>query len=315
MGHYVSESCMKLVPVAASLAVCPLFLFTLRDQGGMERAVQAPDSTTLVLLGTGTPRPIPDKMGPATAVVVGKRVFLFDAGVGVERRLAGAKLPVNGVTAAFITHLHSDHVLGLPDLIFSSWIFGRSKPFGLYGPPGLRNMVDHFYAAFSEDIRIRTTGLEQESPNGYRVTVHEIQPGVVYDSGGVRVRAFRVNHGAWRDAFGYRIDTPDRSIVISGDTRPSEELIKQATGVDILVHEVQWPMQRAPSGRADVDWPRYVSEYHTTAAQLGEIAARANPRLLVISHTAQIEAADSIMIAVRRSFHGRVVMGKDLDRF
>jgi ribonuclease Z len=176
-------------------------------------------------------------------------------------------------------------------------------------------MVNHFYAALREDIRIRTTGLEHETPGGYRVTVHEIQPGVVYDSGGVRVRAFRVNHGAWRDAFGYRIDTPDRSIVISGDTRPSEELIKQATGVDILVHEVQFPGARAPSGRADVDWPRYVSEYHTTATQLGELAARANPRLLVISHNAQTAAADSIMIAVRRGFHGRVVMGKDLDRF
>jgi ribonuclease BN (tRNA processing enzyme) len=317
---------MKSAAIAFSVVAGPLLLLGLREggrlsddlslpAGALDRAIQASDSTTLVLLGTGTPRPTPDKMGPATAVVVGKRVFLFDAGVGVERRLAGAQLPTNGVTAAFITHLHSDHVLGLPDLIFSSWIFGRSKPFGLYGPPGLRDMVNHFYAALREDIRIRTTGLEHETPGGYRVTVHEIQPGVVYDSGGVRVRAFRVNHGAWRDAFGYRIDTPDRSIVISGDTRPSEELIKQATGVDILVHEVQFPGARAPSGRADVDWPRYVSEYHTTATQLGELAARANPRLLVISHNAQTAAADSIMIAVRRGFHGRVVMGKDLDRF
>ena len=148
------------------------------------------------------------------------------------RRLAGANLPVNGVTAAFITHLHSDHVLGLPDLIFSSWLFGRSRPFGLYGPPGLRNMTEHFYAAFAEDIRVRTTGLEHEPSGGYRVAVHEIKPGIVYDSGGVRVRAFQVNHGSWRYAYGYRIDTPDRSIVISGDTRPSEELIRQATGVE-----------------------------------------------------------------------------------
>lgn len=317
---------MKLVAFASSVIACPLLFLALRDQGRAfdgrsandfprARATSASDSTTLVLLGTGTPRPTPDKMGPATAVVVGKRVFLFDAGVGVERRLAGAQLPINGVTAAFITHLHSDHILGLPDLIFTSWLFGRSKPFGLYGPPGLRNMVEHFYAALSEDIRIRTTDLQHESPDGYRVSVHEIQPGVVYDSGGVRVRAFLVNHGEWRYAFGYRIDTPDRSIVISGDTRPSEELIKQATGVDILVHEVQFPALVAPNGRTDVDWPRYVSQYHTTAAQLGELAARANPRLLVITHNAQTAAADSILIAVRRGFHGPVVMGKDLDRF
>ena len=315
-------SAVSMIALASPLFVKPELhenntLSELRATQPLEKAIttQLPESTTLVLLGTGTPRPTPEKMGPATAVVVGKRVFLFDAGVGVERRLAGAQLPVNGVTAAFITHLHSDHVLGLPDLIFSSWIFGRSKPFGLYGPHGLRAMTEHFYAALSEDIRIRTTGLEHESAGGYRVTVHEIQPGVIYDSAGVRVRAFRVNHGAWRDAFGYRIDTPDRSIVISGDTRPSEELIKAATGVDILVHEVQFPAKVAPSGRTDVDWPRYVSEYHTTATQLGELAARANPHLLVISHNAQVALADSILVQVRRSFHGHVVMGKDLDRF
>jgi ribonuclease Z len=297
---------MKALTALAVAMLCPLIL-----------PAQAADSTTLILLGTGTPRPTPEKMGPATAVVVGKRVFLFDAGVGVERRLFGAELPVNGVTAAFITHLHSDHVLGLPDLIFTSWTLGRSTPFGLYGPPGLRDMTEHFYAAFSEDIRVRTSGIEHSPRNGYRVTVHEIQPGVVYDSGGVRVRAFRVNHGAWRDAYGYRIDTPERSIVISCDTRPSEELIKQATGVDILVHEAQIPAAVAPSGRRDVDWPRYVAEYHTTAIQLGELAARANPRLLVISHNGRVGAdADSTMMAmVRRGFHGRVVIGKDLDRF
>ncbi len=302
---------MKLVAaVSATALVCPLLVGSV--------ASQSPESPTLVLLGTGTPAPTPERMGPAAAVVVGKRVFLFDAGIGVERRLAGAHLPVTGVTAAFITHLHSDHVLGLPDLIFSSWVYGRSKPFGLYGPPGLRDMVDHLYAAFSEDIRIRTTGLEHQSPGGYRVTVHEIRPGVVYDSGGVRVRAFQVHHGAWRYAYGYRIDTPDRSIVISGDTRPSEELIRQATGVDILVHEVQLPAAVSPSGRTDVDWPRYVSEYHTTAAQLGELAARANPHLLVFTHNGRgsiAAVADSIITAVGRSFHGRVVMGRDLDRF
>jgi ribonuclease Z len=154
---------MKQLAAIAAALFCPLLLYA-----------QAPDSTTLILLGTGTPRPTPEKMGPATAVVVGKRVFLFDAGVGVERRLFGAQLPVNGVTAAFITHLHSDHVLGLPDLIFSSWTSGRSKPFGLYGPPGLRAMTERLYAAFSEDIRIRTNGLEHQTRNGYRVAVHEI---------------------------------------------------------------------------------------------------------------------------------------------
>lgn len=198
----------------------------------------AADSTTIVLLGTGGPRPDPEKSGPATAVVVGRRVFLFDAGPGVERRLSAAGLPIDGVTALFVTHLHSDHTLGLPDLIFTSWVMGRRLPLQMYGPHGLRAMTDHIVAAWSEDIAIRTNGLEHETPNGFRVAVHDISPGVVYDSGGVKVTAIPVLHGDWKEAYGYRIDTPNRSIVISGDTRPSPALEAAARGVDVLIHEV-----------------------------------------------------------------------------
>ena len=172
--------------------------------GGPIRPVAAPthgmiaDSTMIVLLGTGTPRPDPEASGPATAIVVGARTFLFDAGPGVERQLNAARLPINGVTALFITHLHSDHTLGLPDLIFTSWVMGRKAPMQAYGPRGLRAMVDHILAAWSEDIAIRTNGLEHETANGYAVAVHEIAPGVVYDSGGVRVTAIPVLHGDWK---------------------------------------------------------------------------------------------------------------------
>ena len=271
--------------------------------------------TEIVMLGTGTPRPQPDVWGPATAIVVGQNVFLVDAGVGVERRLAAAGLPINGVTAAFITHLHSDHVLGLPDLIFTSWVYGRSRPFGLYGPPGLARMTNHLYAAFAEDIRIRTEGLEHAPRGGYRVDVHEIGPGLVYDNDGVRVTAFRVAHGEWRYAFGYRFDTPDRSIVISGDTSPSEELVRMATGVDVLIHEVQPTNLKGIPGRPDWDWPKYVSRYHTTAIQLGQLAARAHPKLLIVYHNGRRVPASEIIADIRRSFTGRVVVADDLQRF
>lgn len=276
----------------------------------------APESTVVVMLGTGTPRPLPEAMGPATAVVVGNRVFLVDAGEGVERRLAAAGLPTDGVTAAFITHLHSDHVLGLADLIFTSWVVGRSRPFPLYGPHGLGQMVEHLYSAFQEGIQIRTEGVEHESRDGYRVTVHEIAPGVVYDSGGVRVTAFLVNHGEWREAYGYRFDTPGRSIVLSGDTRPSEELVRMATGVDLLIHEVQpSDSTRAPRGRNATDWARYVAQYHTTALQLGVLAAQAGPRLLVVYHYGRQVGADQLLADIRRSFSGPVVFAVDLQRF
>ena len=276
----------------------------------------APESTVVVMLGTGTPRPLPDVWGPATAVVVGDRVFLVDAGVGVERRLAAAGLPVNGVTAAFITHLHSDHVLGLPDLIFTSWLLGRTRPFPVYGPQGLAQMTEHLYAAFSEDIRVRTEGLEHESRDGYRVEVREIEPSVVYDSAAVRVTAFLVNHGEWRQAYGYRFDTPGRSIVLSGDTRPSEALVRMATGVDVLIHEVQ-PSDSTlhPPHRSATDWASYVRAYHTTALQLGELAARARPKLLIVYHSGRRDAADRILADIRRSFSGPVSMAADLQRF
>ena len=160
-----------------------------------------PTRTEVILLGTGTPYPDPAASGPATAVVVGGRVLLFDAGPGVMRRLKAANLPISGPEALFITHLHSDHTLGYADLILTSWVMRRRAPFPVYGPRGLRRMTDHLLAAYSEDIDIRTNGLEHEVAGGYHVDAHEIRAGVVYQKDGVRVSAIPVEHGAWKDAF------------------------------------------------------------------------------------------------------------------
>ena len=170
----------------------------------------APDTTTVILLGTGMPFPSHTAQGPATAVQVGARIFLVDAGPGVERQMEAAGLPVRGgpVTAAFLTHLHSDHTLGLPDLVFTSWVMGRKDPMRIVGPPGTKRMLEHIVAAWSEDIDVRTHGLEHDAPGGWQVDVRESRGGVVYDSAGVRIRAFPVKHGSWEWAFGYRIDTP-----------------------------------------------------------------------------------------------------------
>ncbi len=278
----------------------------------------ASPSTEVVLLGTGMPYPDPNASGPATAVVIGKRVLLFDAGPGVMRRLKAANLPINGPEALFITHLHSDHTLGYPDLILTSWVMRRATPFSVYGPRGLRRMTRHLLAAFSEDIKIRTEGLEHEVPGGYRVNVKEIRAGVVYQRDGIRVTAIRVPHGNWKEAFAYRIDTPDRSIVISGDTRPSEALIKASMGVDVLVHEVYSAAHLAPEDRpGGEDWPQYNREFHTSDVELGTIAARIKPKLLILTHIIRMGATDEELLAgVRKGgFTGRVVIGRDLDRY
>jgi ribonuclease BN (tRNA processing enzyme) len=303
--------------LGAAIGLAALFLCQAVVVNAAQRApTGARDSTVIVMLGTGTPRPQPEVWGPATAVLAGDRVFLVDAGVGVERRLAGAGLPVNGVTAVFITHLHSDHVLGLADLIFTSWVMGRARPFPAYGPPGLARMTEYLYAAFSEDIQVRTEGLEHESRDGYRIQVREIGPGVVYDSAGVRVTAFLVNHGEWREAFGYRFDSPGRSIVLSGDTRPSEELVRMASGVDVLIHAVEpSDSTQHPGNRSAADWASYVRQYHTTALQLGKLAARARPKLLVVYHNGRRVPDDRILADIRRSFAGSVAIAADLQRF
>ena len=274
--------------------------------------------TKVVLLGTGMPYPDPKAAGPATAVVVGKRVFLFDAGAGVMRQVNAAGLPISGPEATFITHLHSDHTLGYPDLILTSWIMRRQKPLEVYGPAGLRRMTNLLLAAFSEDIEIRIRGLEREVRGLLPVNVHEIQSGVVYNRDGVRVSAIRVPHGTWKSAYAYRVDTPDRSIVISGDTRPSKALIGAAKDVDVLVHEVYLSTNLKPEDRpGGALWPQYMREFHTSELELGEIAAQANCKLLVLTHTIRFGGSDEQLLSgIRKAgYTGPVVVGKDLDSY
>ena len=177
-------------------------------------------------------------------------------------------------------------------------------------------MTDHLIAAWGEDIEVRTNGLEHRTPGGYRVDVHEIRPGVVYDAGGVRVTAFQVEHGTWREAYGYRFDAPGRSVVISGDTKPSENLVRAAAGVDVLVHEVYPADRTAPNPTESPTWPQYVRELHTSDVELGQLAARIQPKLLVLTHIIRRGATDEELLAnVRKSFAGHAVVGRDLDRY
>lgn len=270
------------------------------------------------MLGTGTPYPDPNASGPATAVVVGKRVFLFDAGAGVMRRMNAAGLPISGPEAVFITHLHSDHTLGYADLILTSWIMRRVSPLRAYGPHGLRSMTAHLLAAYTEDIHIRTYGLEREVRGGYRVRVHEIKSGVVYERDGVRITAIPVPHGSWKEAYAFRIDTPDRSIVISGDTRPSAALVRASRGVDVLVHEVYSPLHIVPENRPGGKyWPQYMREFHTSDVELGALASRAKPKLLILTHIIRSGSSDEDLLAGVRAggFTGPVRVGKDLERY
>jgi ribonuclease Z len=188
----------------------------------------------------------------------------------------------------------------------------------IYGPRGLRRMTDHFMAAWAEDTTVRITGLERARPGGYRVETREVTAGVVYDSGGVRVTAIPVPHGSWDQAFGYRIDTPRRSIVITGDTRASEALTVAASGVDVLIVEVYPETRATPEPRPGGElWPRYLREFHISDVEVGRMAAAARPRLLVLSHVLLFGGTeDEILAGIRRGgYRGEVVIARDLHRF
>jgi ribonuclease Z len=301
---------------AAAPAPSPLQLARLAR---LEQAVgRPPDATTLVMLGTGMPRPDPMCFGPATAGVHAGRVFLFDAGAGVMRRMAAARLSIRGPEAVFITHLHSDHTLGYPDLILTTWVMGRKHKLQAYGPVGLKKMTRHIISAWKEDIDVRIKGLERQTKAGYMVDVHEFEGGVVYDQHGVRITAIPVLHGCWKQAFGFRVDTPERSIVISGDTRPSSALLEASRGVDVLVHEVYPASQVMPELRVGGEaWPSYMREFHTSDRELGVIAALAQPRLLVLHHIVRHGNDDEELAASIRAggYAGEIVVARDLDRY
>ncbi len=273
--------------------------------------------TRIVLLGTGTPNADPQRSGPALAIVINDVPYFVDCGPGVVRRAAAAHqagvggLEVSKLGRLFVTHLHTDHTGGYPDFIFTPWVLGRDEPLEVYGPRGIRSMTEHILAAYDEDIRIRLDGLEPANTEGYKVNVHEIEPGEIYRDANVTVRAFPVHHGSWEHTFGFRFETPDRTIVVSGDTSPCQALIENAAGCDVLIHEVY---SHAGFQRRSPEWQRYHSSFHTSTLELADIANQVQPKLLILTHQLFWGSTDADLLReIRTRYHGRVVSAHDLD--
>jgi ribonuclease BN (tRNA processing enzyme) len=275
--------------------------------------------TKIVMLGTGTPIPDPDRMGPSVLIVVDSTPYFFDAGTGIVRRAVAAQragvpgLRMPQLQRVFLTHLHSDHTLGLADLLFTPWIQGRSVPLDVYGPPGTHRLVNGILDGNFEDIQERLAASGGPSPDGWKANVHEIAAGIVFRDERVTVRAFAVPHAGWKYAYGYRIETPDRTIVISGDTRPSPAIATACNGCDVLIHEVY-----SDSGFANIPLvrQRYHSAAHTPATELGRIAMAARPKLLILTHLLFFGASEERLLAeVRSTFTGNVVVAHDLQLF
>jgi ribonuclease Z len=266
----------------------------------------------VTLLGTGAPPPVMNRFGPSILVEAGGQKFLFDAGRGALQRLRQIKVAWQDVDGVFLTHLHSDHVVGFPDLWLTGWLSGtgRDRPLNVWGPRGTKKMMSHLEQAYEYDIRIRL--YDRASPDGVILLVEDIGEGVVFEKSGVKVTAFEVDHKHVKPAFGYRVDYGGRSVVLSGDTRVSENLIRHAQGVDVLVHEVVAPETLRRAG-IPPEREESITTLHVTPEQAGEVFSRVKPRLAVYSHIVLPTATEKDLIPpTRKTYAGPLEVGEDL---
>lgn len=275
------------------------------------------------LLGSGMPSPDPLRFGPATLIEAGKRRIMVDAGRGATMRLFQLGIPIGSIDLLLLTHFHSDHVVGLPDIWLTGWLGGkfgrRIRPMRVLGPRGTRRLTYHLQEAFSADIAIRMAD-EDLPADGVRIDAGEFErDGVIHDQDGLRITCFEVDHGdRIKPAFGYRFDYAGKSIVLSGDTRYCENLIAHACGVDLLIHEVAM----AGPAAMDVERIRRVMGHHSTPQDAARVFARCAPKLAVFNHLVLIDdgingppTIQSLIDATRQDYDGAFVVGEDLMAF
>jgi len=288
--------------VKSSMAIVFAFVFAFHS-GTAQAPLEAPELTVTIVGSGGGPRVDIERFGPSILVQAGEQTLLFDCGRGVTIRLTEMGIPFPQVDKVFLTHLHSDHVVGLPDLLISPWATpGRVMPLEVWGPSGTQEMVEHFLKAFSFDIRIRGASRPIE---GVEAISYDIDEGVIFDRDGVKVTAILVDHGPTKPALGYRVDYGNHSVALSGDTALSENLINAAEGVDVLVHEAFEPANMARPERLE----RLLAQ-HASVDQMGEIFTRVNPRLAVFAHAPNL--TEDGLRRVREAFSGRVIQSEDL---
>ncbi len=270
----------------------------------------------LVLLGTGTPNPVPERSGSATAVIVDGQPWIIDAGPGVVRRVEAARragteeLTQPSLSRALLTHLHSDHTLGLPDLMYSPWTLEREVPLQIWGPRGTMAMAGYIEKAFSADVSNRIEGAEPANETGWRVEASDIGAGVFYDDGSLVIEAILACHGDWEQAYAYKFSHGGQTIMISGDTTYCPAIETASKGVDILLHEVY--DAEALSKRTE-DWKKYHRAAHTSGADLGKLAKKAKPKHLIVHHQLVWSGSkEAVLDQISESYDGKITWGEDL---
>jgi len=296
------------IPLA--LVCCVIAIGSAQSRGQAQSGVRQPP-IKVTLLGTAPGPPVRvGRAGISTLIEAANERFLFDAGYGSLARLVESGLPMDAVSKLFLTHLHSDHLVDLPALMLLPWAApsARDVPLEVWGPDGTRDMVRHLEQAFTYDIHIRRDVDERASAKGIEVIGRDVREGTIYDQGGVKITAFLVDHGPVKPAFGYRVDHAGRSVAISGDTRPSDNLVNFSKGVDVLIHEAVDEVslkKLVPSQRLF----EAIVEHHTTPEAAADIFRRVSPRLALFSHA---EGGAAVVERTRRTYSGRVEFGEDL---
>ena len=276
-----------------------------------QKSPMAEGSMRVTLLGTAGGPPVRVGVaGISTLVEAGGDRFLFDASRGVMQRLVQAGIRMDAVSKLFLTHLHSDHVIDIPDLLLTPWSSpsARSVPFEVWGPEGTRDMMVHLQQAFAFDIHVRRDVDERAPASGIRVIAQDIHEGTVYAKGGVAIRAFLVDHGPVKPAYGYRVDYRGHALCLSGDTRPSTNLVEACQGVDLLIHEAtdDEEIRRLVPNR---QFAETIIAHHTTPEQAADVFRSVAPRLAVFSHA---PPGPAVVERTRRTYNGRVEQGEDL---
>ncbi|HZQ73192.1 MAG TPA: MBL fold metallo-hydrolase [Burkholderiales bacterium] len=305
---------MRRALCAALVAGCSIFA------GG---AVGSGSDFRVTLLGTASPSPRPDRMGPSTLIEAGSQKLLIDAGRGVPVRLWQLRVPMGQINALFITHYHSDHTSGIPDVWLTGWLsppFGQRKaPFHVIGPAGAKDLMSNLQRAYAADVKIRLED-EKNPAEGIAVQVDEFAAdGVVYEKDGVRVTAFEVDHGdVIKPAYGYRVDFDGRSAVISGDTRYNPNVIKYGAGADLLIHEVG----AARPELMKIPAVQRIIAHHTTPRDAGRVFEQTKPKLAVYTHIVRLSNATipepslaDLLAETRETYSGPLVFGEDLMTF
>lgn len=266
----------------------------------------------VTLLGTGNPRPVMTRFGPSILVEAGNEKLIFDCGRGAAQRIYQLNIPFSEITGLFLTHLHSDHTVGIPDLWLTGWAMGRKTPLQVWGPAGTVAMMKHLEEAYAFDIHVRRD-MDTHLPGaGAELHAKDVDEGVIYDQGGVKVTAFLVDHGEIKPAFGYRVEYAGHSVTLSGDTRPSDNLIKYAQGTDVLIHEVIDPESYAQLTTTDTPSQRQaILGHHTTPEQAAAIFNKVKPKLAVYSHIVPSDA-QNVVAETRKMYSGPVELGEDL---